>query len=91
MNSVPTVMPVTSTVPMLLRAAEPGPVASTSGKWPKTVAADVIRTGRSRVSAAWRSATSLATPCDCSELANCTIKIPFFAMSPTNVISPTCE
>ena len=33
------IMPLTSIMPMLLRAPAPGPVASTSGKWPTTVAA----------------------------------------------------
>ena len=43
------IMPLTSMMPMLLRAPAPGPLASTSGKWPTTVAAVVIRIGRSRV------------------------------------------
>ena len=43
------IMPLTSMMPMLLRAPAPGPVASTSGKWPMTVAAVVIRIGRNRV------------------------------------------
>ena len=47
---------------MLFRAAEPGPVARTSGKCPKTVAADVINTGRSRVNEASRIASILAMP-----------------------------
>jgi len=76
---------------MLLRAADPGPVANTSGRWPNTVAADVISTGRSRVSDASRSAASLASPRAWSVFANCTIRMPFFAISPTRVINPTCE
>ena len=51
-NTVPITMPVTSTMPMLLRAPAPGPVARTSGKWPTTVAAVVMRIGRRRVLAA---------------------------------------
>ena len=47
---------------LLFRAAEPGPVASTSGKCPKTVAAEVINTGRSRVNEASRIASILAIP-----------------------------
>ena len=39
-------MPLTSMMPMLFRAPAPGPVARTSGKCPKTVAAVVIRIGR---------------------------------------------
>ena len=91
MNTVPIVMPVTSTMPMLLRASAPGPDTSTSGKCPKTVAAEVISTGRSRVSDASRSASILARPRAWSVLANCTIRMPFLAISPTSVISPTCE
>src|SRR5436190_2213443 len=45
-------MPLTSMMPMLLRAPAPGPVASTSGKCPTTVAPVVIRIGRSRVAEA---------------------------------------
>ena len=45
MNSVkhvPMIIPVTSMMPMLLRAPAPGPTAITSGKCPTTVAADRI-------------------------------------------------
>ena len=56
------IMPLTSMMPMLLRAPAPGPVASTSGKWPTTVAAVVIRIGRSRVPAASMTASSLSLP-----------------------------
>ena len=52
MNAVPTSIPLTSMIPMLFRAPAPGPVASTSGKCPTTVAAVVIKIGRSRVPAA---------------------------------------
>ena len=37
---------------MLLRASAPGPLTSTSGKCPKTVATLVMSTGRRRVAAA---------------------------------------
>jgi hypothetical protein len=43
-------------------------VTSTSGKWPKTVAAEVMSTGRSRVSAS-RIAASFEKPRACSVLA----------------------
>ena len=56
------VVPATSTVPMPLRASAPGPVTSTSGRCPKTVVADVISTGRSRVSDASRNASSFFSP-----------------------------
>ena len=56
------IMPLTSMMPMLLRAPAPGPVAMTSGKCPATVAAVVIRIGRSRVAAASMTAASLSMP-----------------------------
>ena len=56
-NAVPIAMPATSTNPMLFRAAAPGPVTSVSGKWPQTVATLVISTGRSRVTAAFLTAS----------------------------------
>ena len=59
------IMPLTSMMPMLLRAPAPGPVASTSGKCPTTVAAVVIRIGRSRVPAASMTAASLSFPVSC--------------------------
>ena len=55
-------IPATSTRPMLLRAAAPGPVTSVRGKWPQTVATLVMRIGRSRVTAASCTASSLAMP-----------------------------
>ena len=61
-NTVPMIMPVTSTMPMLLRAPAPGPVARTRGKWPTTVATLVMRTGRSRVPAASMTACSRSRP-----------------------------
>ena len=50
-------MPPTSTRPMELRAAAPAPLTRVRGKWPATVAALVIRIGRRRVRAAWRTAS----------------------------------
>ena len=78
-RTVPMIMPLTSMMPMLLRAPAPGPVASTSGKWPTTVAAVVIRIGRSRVPAASMTAASLSLPVSCRWFANSTIRMPFFA------------
>ena len=83
------IMPVTSTMPMLLRAPAPGPVASTSGKWPAIVATEVIRIGRRRVPAASMTASSLVLPRSWSLLANSTIRMPFLETSPTSVIRPT--
>ena len=57
----------------------------------RTVAAEVISTGRRRVCDASRSAAALARPRSCRVFANSTIRIPFFAISPTSVIRPTCE
>ena len=85
------IMPDTSTMPMLLRAFEPGPDTNTRGRWPNTVATVVMRTGRSRVSDASRRAASFARPRSCRVFANSTMRIPFFAIRPTSVISPTCE
>ena len=76
-------------MPMLLRAPAPGPLAKTSGMWPMTVAAVVMRIGRSRVSAASMTAWTLSRPCSCSLLANSTIRMPFLAIRPTSVIRPT--
>ena len=90
-NSVPSAMPATITMPMELRAAAPAPVTSVSGKWPQTVATLVISTGRNRVAAACRTASILVRPVCCSSLANWTIKIPFLETSPTSVTKPTCE
>ena len=50
-----------------------------------------INTGRRRVNDASRSAASFERPRACSVFANSTIRMPFFAISPTRVISPTCE
>ena len=84
------IIPVTSIMPIELRAPAPGPVAKTSGKWPMTVAAVVIRIGRRRVAAASMTACSLSRPFSSWRLlANSTIRIPFFETRPTSVISPT--
>ena len=83
------IMPLTSMIPMLLRAPAPGPVARTSGKCPTTVAAVVIRIGRRRVLAASTTARILSRPCSCKWFANSTMRIPFLETSPTSVMRPT--
>ena len=83
------IIPLTSMMPMLLRAPAPGPVARTSGKWPTTVAAVVIMIGRNRVPDASSTAASLSLPSSCRWFANCTIRMPFLDTRPTSVISPT--
>lgn len=90
-NRVPTNMPPTSTSPMELRAAAPAPETRVRGKCPAMVAAVVMRMGRRRMVAASRTASSLASPWICSWLANCTMRMPFLATSPTRVTSPTWE
>jgi len=85
------IIPLTRVIPMLFRAPAPGPCAKTSGRWPKTVAALVIRIGRSRVVAASITACSLSAPPSWAWLANCTMSTPLRATSPTRVMSPTCE
>ena len=54
-----------------------------------TVAAVVIRTGLSLVPAASMMAPSLSFPVSWRWFANCTMRMPFYAMSPTSVMSPT--
>ena len=74
------IMPVTSMMPMLLRAPAPGPRAKTSGRWPITVAAVVIRIGPQP--RAGRLDDGLAA-CPCPSPAagwrTRTIRMPFFA------------
>jgi hypothetical protein len=50
-----------------------------------------MRIGRSRVSAAFFTASTLASPAIYSLFANSTIKIPFLDTNPTSVTNPTCE
>ena len=90
-NSVPMLMPLTSTMPMELRAAAPAPVTSVSGKLPAMVATVVISTGRSRSMAASRMACGFVRPRRWSWLANSTMRMPFLEISPTSVIRPTSE
>jgi len=56
------IMPVTSTQPILFRAAAPGPVTKTKGKCPATVATEVIRIGGKRLPAASNTALNLSNP-----------------------------
>jgi len=88
---VPMVIPPTSTRPIELRAAAPGPVTSVSGKCPATVATLVMRMGRRRVAAASFTASIFDMPRACCTFANCTMRMPFFDTSPASVTSPTCE
>jgi len=88
-NSVPISMPETMTSPIAKRLAAPAPLAARSGNRPTTMAAVVIRIGRSRTRAARsiaarRSRSSLR----CSSLANSTIKMPCLLIRPISVTSP---
>ena len=72
------------------RLAAPAPVAVRSGIKPGTIAAVVIRIGRSRMRAAISIAERLSSPSlSCSSLANSTIRMPCLVISPTRVNRPT--
>ena len=73
---------------MVARLAEPGPPASTSGTAPTTVAIEVIRIGRRRTADDSTIASWMLRPSSRSWLANSTIRMPFFAASPTSITMP---
>ena len=79
MKAVPMIMPVTSMMPMLLRAPAPGPVAKTSGRWP-----DHGGGGRHQDRPQARAGglddrrRACRGPARCRWLANSTIRMPFF-------------
>ena len=91
-KSMPTVMatsiPKNTPVPMSRLAAEPGPEASTRGTSPSMNASDVITIGRKRNRAAVRAACTTSTPLSTSSFANSTIRMAFFATSPTSITRP---
>ena len=82
-------MPANTPVPIEWRLAAPAPLASISGSTPRMNANDVMRIGRSRSRAASTAASRIDMPCPRSSFANSTIRIAFFAASPTTVIRPT--
>src|ERR1019366_6055060 len=82
-------MPANTPVPIEWRLAAPAPLASMSGSTPRMNANDVMRMGRSRSRAASTAASCSGMPCPCSSFANSTIRIAFFAASPTTAIMPT--
>ena len=51
---------------------------------------EVIRIGRSLSQAPCNAACSIDSPCSRLSFANSTIRIAFFAASPTSMISPIC-
>ena len=71
------------------REAPPSPRAKTSGMTPSTMAAVVIRIGRSRTLAAATIASRLLLPLCCSSFATSTIRMPCLLMRPIKVTSPT--
>ena len=75
---------------MAERISAPAPVASTSGSTPITNASEVMRMGRNRRRLASIAACTGERPANSSSRANSTIRIAFFAESPTNTISPIC-
>src|SRR5665213_1949757 len=84
------IIPPNTAVPSELRAPLPAPVAKTSGVTPRTNAIEVMRIGRSRVSAARITAVTVSTPCSRSWFENSTIRIAFFDASPISITYPTC-
>ena len=67
---------------------EPGPLANTIGSIPNTKAREVIRIGRKRSWAAWMADCIKSPPLSTCTLANSTIKMAFFAASPTSITKP---
>ena len=83
-------MPAKTAVPRDWRISAPAPVATTSGATPRMKASDVIRIGRSRRRAALTAAAAGLLPASCAWRANSTIRIAFFAASPTSTTKPIC-
>ncbi|CAK0368818.1 Uncharacterised protein [Burkholderia pseudomallei] len=84
-------MPVDTVMPIAKRLAAPAPAANTSGTRPATIAAVVIRIGRSRTAAARSIAARRSSPSwRCRSFAKLTIRIPCFEISPISVTSPIC-
>ena len=90
-RNVDAIMPPATAVPTELRAAAPAPLASASGSTPRMKANDVIRMGRSRMRADSTAASTIDNPCSRSCSANSTIRIEFFAASPTSSTRPTWQ
>ncbi len=85
-------MPPITPVPIEWRAPAPAPVDSASGNTPRMNASDVMTIGRKRRRAASIAASVSDLPSSrCMCAANSTIRIAFFAASPTSVTSPICR
>ena len=83
-------MPITTTVPIALRARAPEPEESIRGMHPRTNAREVIRMGRRRKRAAASVASIRPLPRCISRLANSTMRMAFLAASPTSITRPIC-
>ncbi|MNC66514.1 hypothetical protein D3C76_1654670 [compost metagenome] len=81
-------MPKNTAIPMAWRISEPAPLENTSGTTPMMNAMEVIRIGRRRRRLASIAACTMVRPCISSSRANSTIRIAFFADSPTSTIRP---
>ena len=88
MSSVENSMPPTTATPSGARASPPAPNPSAIGRIPAMVESAVMSTGRKRVCAACVTASSTSSPCARSRFANSTIRIEFFATSPTSITRP---
>ncbi|MNE78924.1 hypothetical protein D3C80_1753690 [compost metagenome] len=76
------------TQPSAMRASAPAPCASTSGTPPRMVAIIVIMTGRRRMLVAFSMASRTVAPWSRRWLANSTMRMPFFAITPTSNTRP---
>ena len=81
-------IPQNTAVPITFWAPAPAPLASISGTTPRMKANAVIKIGRKRSRADSNAAASTDWPSSCLALANSTIRIAFFAASPTSMIRP---
>ena len=81
-------IPPNTPVPSELRLPAPAPVAMTSGTTPRMNAKLVMRIGRKRSLAAWIAASRNDSPFPWRTLANSTMRMAFFAASPTTVTRP---
>ena len=81
-------MPPMTPVPTECRAPAPAPVEIASGSTPRMNASEVIRIGRKRSRAASIAAADVDRPSSCRRSANSTIRIAFFAASPSSVTRP---
>ena len=82
-------MPDATTIPISNREPEPGHAANNNGTIANTKDTVVINTGRSLIAAASSIALNLECLFCCNLLANSTIKIPCFDITPIKVINPT--